>query len=82
MSQVGGPDVTMQMKNPKCPFKIGDQVVFVPHRHTTGWYQHAWDRFRTKPGDSANVTRIDRGQYLYFDAERGGFHWEYLKNAS
>jgi len=60
----------------KCPFKIGQRVVFTPDEHARGWSQESFDRLRLKPGDEGIITRIQDGQYLFLDDERGGFHWE------
>ncbi len=60
----------------KCPFKIGDRVRFCPDERTIGWTYATFDRVRLKPGDTGTVTRIEGGQYLFLDDERGGFHWE------
>jgi hypothetical protein len=67
------------MTKPECPFKIGDRVMFAPDARTIGWSYPTFDRVRLKPGDVGTVTRIDKGQYLYLDDERGGFHWECFK---
>jgi len=71
------------MRTPKqeCPFKIGDRVLFSPSERTTGWYQHAWDRLRIKPGDHGTITKIDQGVYVYLDDNRGGFFWTEYKLA-
>ena len=71
----------MQAQEQRCPFKIGDRVVFSPSEHTVGWYQHAWDKFRLKPGDFGTITRIDQGVYVYLDDDRGGFFWSEYKLA-
>jgi len=51
--------VAVQNKN---PFKIGDQVVFVPDEHAVGWDWPTFDRVRLRPGDIGAVTRIEKGR--------------------
>jgi hypothetical protein len=58
------------------PFKIGDRVVFAPDEHVVGWAWPTFDRVRLKPGDIGVVTRIEKGECLHLDDDRGGFHWE------
>jgi hypothetical protein len=64
-----------------CPFKIGDQVKFVPDEHACGWTWSSFDRMRLKPGDTGIVTRIEKEVYLYLDDDRGGLHWECFHEA-
>jgi hypothetical protein len=70
------------MQKKQCPFKVGDTVIFSPSEHTRGWYQHAWDKLRIKPGDQGIITRIDQGVYVYLDDNRGGFFFDEYKLAS
>jgi threonine dehydratase len=64
------------VNNQTCPFKVGDRVVFKPNDRTIGLSYPTFGRERLEPGDSGVITRIDKGQYLYLDDDRGGFHWE------
>jgi hypothetical protein len=63
----------------KCPFKVGDHVVFAPSKRAIGWTWASFDSMRLKPGDVGTVTRISQEEYLYLDDERGGMHWECFK---
>jgi hypothetical protein len=63
------------------PFKIGDQVRFLPDEHAFGWSWPSIERARLKPEDAGVVTRIEQGVYLYLDDDRGGFHWECFESA-
>jgi hypothetical protein len=63
------------------PFKVGDRVIFSPDKRTIGWSYPGFDRLRLKPGDLGVVTRIEKGQYLFLDDDRGGFHWQCFKAA-
>lgn len=61
----------------KCrPFKLGQTVIFTPDEHAKGWSLHTFERVRLKPGEEGVITRIESNMYLYFDDDRGGFHWE------
>jgi len=72
----------METKTKVCPFNIGDRVAFTPDERTIGWSYPTFERERLKPGDVGTVTRIDKGQYLFLDDNRGGFHWECFTKAS
>jgi len=65
----------------KNPFKVGDRVVFSPSEHTIGWEWSSFERLRLKPGDIGVVTSIEKGDYLYLDDRRGGFHWQNFRRA-
>ncbi len=58
------------------PFKIGDRVTFTPDADEVGWAWSSFDRLRLHPGDAGVVTRIDKGEFLFLDDDRGGFHWQ------
>jgi hypothetical protein len=60
----------------ECPFRIGDQLRFVPDVHAEGWSWPNFERVRLKPEDTGTVTRIEKGQFIFLDDNRGGFHWE------
>jgi hypothetical protein len=64
------------------PFKIGDQVRFVPDEHAYGWMWPSFEQMRLKPGETGIVTRIEREMYLYLDDDRGGLHWECFKRTN
>ena len=68
------------MERKKCPFKIGDRVVFAPDERTIGWSYASFERTRLKPGDAGEVTRIANDEYVYPDDDRGGFHGECFKS--
>jgi hypothetical protein len=68
------------MEERACPFKIGDQVRFVPNAHAYGWAWSSLERMRLQPGDIGVVTRIERDG-LILDDERGGFDWECFERA-
>ena len=58
-----------------CPFKIGDCVRFTPSKRTIGWYQDI-ERFGVKIGETLEIERIKDDKYLYFESDKGGWHWE------
>lgn len=60
---------------PFCPFKIGDVVKFTPSERTLGWHQDI-ERFGLKQNETAEIKRIKDYKYLYFENDKGGFHWQ------
>jgi hypothetical protein len=69
----------MKDADTSCPFDIGDEVLFAPDERARGWSSPIFDRLHLRPGDTGIVTRIDIGEYLYLDGDRGGFHWQCFK---
>lgn len=63
----------------QCPFSVGERVTFIPDDHARGWSWATFERVRLHPGDVGTISRIDAGQYIFLDDERGGFHWQCFK---
>ncbi len=64
----------------KCPYNIGDKVIFTPTDRTRGWYQQVFDKIGMVPGREYVIKRIKDDTYLYFENDDGGFPWtEYTK---
>jgi hypothetical protein len=66
----------------ECPFNVGDRVVFAPDERTKGWQGEAFDRFGVHEGDKGVIARIEGGQYVWLENDRGGFHWQCFKRIS
>jgi hypothetical protein len=65
----------MERRDQDCPFEVGDSVVFSPDERAVGWSYPMFNRVRLSPGDEGVITRIEKGQYVFLDDDRGGFHW-------
>ena len=66
----------------KCPFKVGEIVIFSPSDHCRGWHQESFERLRIYPGYKGRITRIEKGKFIYLDDDKGGFNWiEFNKSA-
>jgi hypothetical protein len=64
-----------------CPFKVGDRVVFAPDARTKGWHGESFDRLGVHEGDIGVIARIEDGQYIWLEGDRGGFHWQCFQRA-
>jgi len=64
----------MNTSEARCPFRVGDRVVFTPSDRTRGHYQDI-ERFGVKVGEERTIKEIRDGTYLYFDAGVGGWPW-------
>ena len=58
-----------------CPFIVGDTVRFAPSKRTLGLYVDI-DRFGISNGEIGIIKRISDEAYIYFDKDRGGWHWQ------
>ncbi|ADN01647.1 hypothetical protein [Spirochaeta thermophila] len=63
----------------KCPFSVGDEVIFVPSERTKGWYQQIFELMGLIPGRKYVIKKIVEDTYLYFDNNIGGFPWTDFK---
>lgn len=66
------------MKSAKCPFKVGDTVVYAPT--DVGRGKVIMTEFaRLTPGDKYVIARIDKDEYLvlrgFENASVGGLYW-------
>ena len=64
----------------KCPYNVGDRVIFSPSDRTKGWYQQGFSKMGLVPGNEYIIKKIKDDTYLYFDNDAGGLPWnEYKK---
>jgi len=65
-----------------CPFKVGDRVIFAPDARTKGWQGETFERYGVHEGGIGVIVRIEDGQYIWLEGDRGGFHWQCFKKAT
>ena len=49
----------------KCPFRVGDEVVFSPNEHAIGWSYPSFARIALSRGDTGVISRIEQGTNIY-----------------
>lgn len=64
------------------PYDIGDQVMFVPNKHTIGWLQHSFERRGLYPGLKGAVTAIDDDIVVINGNPETGMHWSQFKRST
>jgi hypothetical protein len=67
------------MENQKCPFVIGEKVIFDPDEHTYGWRASSFDRLKIYPGKLLIIKEIEnfgsKGDFIMVKNDDGGwFH--------
>jgi hypothetical protein len=66
------------MSNEKCPFKVGDEVIYRPSNKGRGSIIMT-DLRALKPGEKYKIVRIDKEVYLVIEgfenSHTGGLYW-------
>jgi len=62
----------------KCPFKIGDKVIFTPSERTKGQYQDI-ESMGISIGEVITIAEIKDNCYLYSLKGMGGWPWSEWK---
>ena len=71
----------MQYANTTNPYRVGDELVFVPDDRTRGWYQNAFDRWGVYPGYIGVVTRITESDVELENNAEAAMHWSQFRYA-
>jgi hypothetical protein len=64
----------------KCPFAVGDVVVFMPSVRSRSLYQNI-GRFSVRIGQTLVIQNIRDDVYLYFEGGVGGWPWNEFSRA-